>query len=119
MQTLIRLLVVLAMIVRGVIPVGFMPAQDRNGGIELVICTGHGMLVLPDSTPALPSHKSDDRDSVCPFAASAPIAIASVFADAPIVTWTRVGGPSLPAYEHFTAYSYGTALARAPPSRQV
>lgn len=49
-------LMLLALMVRSVVPVGFMPSQGRNGKVEIVICTGSGpatMLMDTDKIPAI------------------------------------------------------------------
>jgi Protein of unknown function (DUF2946) len=119
MQAVIRLLVILAIIARGIIPVGFMPAHASNGDLELVICTGHGVEVLPSGEPAQPGPKSSDKDGVCPFAASAPIAIAAAFAEPLVVSWAWLDRISPLADRHLASRVVRTARARAPPLRQL
>lgn len=77
-------LMLLALLVRSVVPVGFMPAQSHDGKVEIVICTGSGlstMLMDVDKVPAMTSaghahgdHHSDDKGGdpashhSCPYA---------------------------------------------------
>ena len=59
-----------AMLLRALLPAGWMPAPD---GSSLVICTNDGPLRL--SPAHIPLHKGQqDHNSVCPFAAAAHLA---------------------------------------------
>jgi hypothetical protein len=57
-------LAVMALVMRVAIPQGFMTTPSAQGGLELVICTGHGPL---KSDPSAPAEKSKP-DSACAFA---------------------------------------------------
>lgn len=108
----VALLLLAAVVFRAAIPTGWMPdARDRG----LVICTGHGELVLHGkSGPAAPH--SADRHDVCAFAGlgsaptpptpglSAPAAYVRVSAEAP----PRAGFLAFPPRHREQA-------ARAPP----
>lgn len=60
-------LALVAMLLRGFLPAGWMPAAD--GSATIVICTGHGVV---RSTPQHRGHTLPDRrDQLCPFAAAA------------------------------------------------
>jgi hypothetical protein len=82
-------LAILAMVLRGLLPVGWMPDSDGSG--RIVICTGHGPArSAPDPQRG---HTLPDRgDKVCPFAAAAhhspPLALA--VAPVPFVNDLRV-----------------------------
>ena len=59
-------LATLAIALKLLAPPGFMP-ENRAGQFQLVICTGHGPLVLSDrGAPNAPSHKA--ADPPCAFA---------------------------------------------------
>ena len=70
----VMLLLLLALTVRGAIPVGFMPQVDKSGLTRLVICTASGpssILVDADKfgPPASKAGHSQSRPSdSCPFA---------------------------------------------------
>lgn len=68
-------LLLLALIVRSLIPVGFMPGQTNIGKVQIVICSGYGeqtIYVDKDQAPSgMPVHETphDQKDnSICPFA---------------------------------------------------
>ncbi|HEX4160832.1 MAG TPA: DUF2946 family protein [Rhizomicrobium sp.] len=73
-------LAVLAMVVRGLVPAGWMPDMDGSG--RVVICTGQGPM-----RPASGSHRGhtlpDRGDRICPFAAAAHQSPPPAFAAAP------------------------------------
>jgi hypothetical protein len=108
----LALLLLAAIIFRAAIPAGWMPnAQDRG----LVICTGHGELVLHGKAgPAAPH--SADRHDVCAFAGlgSAPTPEAPVM-EAPLA-FARAG-VERPARAAFIAVCprHREQAARAPP----
>lgn len=68
------LMVILAVLARGLIPSGFMPVQGDDGKVEIVICTATGLTkVLVDAHGA--PHMGDGTDGdtghtmqICPFA---------------------------------------------------
>lgn len=67
-------LVLLALLVRAMVPAGFMlvPVQADSAGFTVVICTDHGeqALVLDDDGHPRQSNPQASHDS-CPFAVSA------------------------------------------------
>ncbi|MGH6888143.1 MAG: DUF2946 family protein [Rhizomicrobium sp.] len=74
-------LALFAMLLRGLLPAGWMPAPNGSG--EIVICTGHGTI---HTAPRQDGHTLPDRGNrICPFAAVAhqapPLAFATL--DAP------------------------------------
>lgn len=78
-------LALLAMVLRALIPAGWMPAQAGQG-TGLVICTGQGLVTIqvgPDGKP-LPAHPGDQDQThhhdVCPFAAAAHLAPPAIVA---------------------------------------
>lgn len=59
-------------ILRGLIPVGFMPDVDafKNGAFDIVMCTGMGFSTIDlDEGGSSPSHASSDYNAhtICPF----------------------------------------------------
>jgi hypothetical protein len=74
-------LAMLAMVLRGLLPVGWMPDTDASG--RIVICTGQGPM-----RPASGSHRGhtlpDRGDRICPFAAGAHQSPPLAFAAAPM-----------------------------------
>lgn len=86
----------LALLVRSMMPVGFMPGQSKDGTVQMVICTGHGpmnMAVDADKSPLPLHHQSGDHS--CPFA--------SVLAqDAPTLPIVLV---PVPRYENVRLYT--------------
>ena len=74
-------ILVVALLLRGLIPAGMMPDfRAPNGVIRLVICTGYGPMELPadqatgqpvkadPSAPASPLHHPVETHDLCPFA---------------------------------------------------
>lgn len=70
LRDLFFLLMLLALVVQGMIPAGFMPGQDQSGGMQIVICTSKGyskITVYDDS--GVPDHSQKDKSShSCPYA---------------------------------------------------
>ncbi len=86
MRRLASLLIIVFFAARGLVPAGFMPAAAADGTIGLVICTGHGaqaIAVGEDGKPSKPTQKPSGNAGVCPFAASAPLALAEPLAILP------------------------------------
>src|SRR5690348_3507267 len=75
-----NLLIVLAFAVRSLLPVGFMLASspDATGGLQIVICTGHGpqSWVLDDKGVPHPAKTTTDEKTTCPYAPVASVAAA-------------------------------------------
>jgi hypothetical protein len=57
-------LAVMALVMRVAVPQGFMTAPTVQGGLELVICTGHGPLKTGPSAPA----EKPRPEAACAFA---------------------------------------------------
>jgi len=103
-------LVIFALAVKVLVPPGFMVAGNA-GAFPLVICTGHGPLILGDhSDQKAPSHKSSDAP--CAFAGSAtpptPSVVASIAEPLPIAMDQIVGVKS-------ADQAPGRGLAAPPP----
>lgn len=80
MHRLVNLLIVMALVLRGLVPAGFMlsPLPDGSGAMQVVICTGHGAVTATldqDGKPVTPKPNGADLGT-CVFKISAPVAIA-------------------------------------------
>lgn len=65
------LIALVAMVLRGVLPAGWMPQAPADNGAFLTICSPNGVIHLagdPASKPTAPA-KSSQHSDVCPFAA--------------------------------------------------
>jgi 2-hydroxychromene-2-carboxylate isomerase len=107
-------LAVFAMVLRGLLPDGWMPAP--GAGTPVIVCPGQSdMQAMPmHGTPlqhGLPLHRSH----ICPFAALAQLA---THAAAPLVALSvaqRVAHTPIPIAFVFTATSYRAQSPRGPP----
>jgi hypothetical protein len=81
-------LAALALVLRLVIPPGFMPVRERDA-LAIVICTGHGLLVLDDRHGPKPDGRRT-ADTPCVFAGSAP--------PLPPLNAVAIAGPSRTAF---------------------
>lgn len=67
-------LLVATVVLRALVPVGFMPDLSRlaSGTIQLVICTGTGskLVTLDENGKPVPAKSSAHADQACPFAGS-------------------------------------------------
>ncbi len=70
------MLALVATLLRGLLPAGWMPNTQYAGATTLVICTMDGLRRLPvHGTPQHNPHDDQDHASApCPFAAAAPLA---------------------------------------------
>jgi len=107
-------LALLAVLVRALIPTGFMPVAGDQA-MRLVVCDGihHHMASHehPGSTPS--------RDVPCPFAAGAGPALIPVVAILPQVATTIALQRYLPTPSHPAQAPLRHSSARGPPSRIV
>lgn len=81
----ISTLLAVVILVRALVPVGFMPDLSRlaDGVYEIVVCTGDGLgTITVDSAgdPVSPdgSGSAPVQNSLCPFAAAAAVALATI-----------------------------------------
>lgn len=60
-----------AMVLRGVLPAGWMPQAPADNGAFLTICSPHGVVQLADDPAGKPAApvKSSQHAELCPFAA--------------------------------------------------
>ena len=109
-------LVLLAIVLAGLIPAGWMPAANADGKVLLVICTTEGVqeqwVDMGGNTP--PVEQMDDRS--CPFAAVTTAAVlAGSFSTLPLdasmtARWDRE------VFTHHTAGFHWRYDARGPPA---
>lgn len=123
MSRFVNLLICAVFAVRSLLPVGFMltPSPEHGGGLQIVICTGHGPLnfVLDDKGVPRPAKSTADK-TICPYA---PVGATTVDHDAPHLLAHTVRYASV-AYaittEIFRATPKpGAQSARGPPSRLI
>ena len=107
-----------AMILRALLPVGWMPGSADNSAF--VICTVNGPLQaahLPDTGRHQPGQDDGRQNDVCPFAASVhfatPTAVASVAPSTQVASFTSVLSPASAVR---AAIRYARPSPRAPPS---
>lgn len=83
MHRSLNLLIVLAFAVRSLLPMGFMLASTpEHGGLQIVICTGHGpqSWTLDKKGVPHPAQSNADTKSTCPYA---PVAAVDGLSSAP------------------------------------
>ena len=109
-----------AMLLRALLPVGWMPDTAASADTPFVICTVNGPLQaahLPDTGKHQPGHDDGRQNDVCPFAASVhfatPAAMASVAPSTQIASFSFVQSFSRTVRD--TA-RYALQSPRAPPS---
>jgi hypothetical protein len=105
----------LALFLRVLIPAGFMVAPGGAPGLPLVLCTGHGPLVVQSAPPARPDKAPDPAGKHagdhCVFAGHGAAALAPVFAGpAPVAVRPVALRAALPE-----GLAPGRGLAAPPP----
>jgi hypothetical protein len=121
MRRLLNLLIGLAFAVRSLLPVGFMLAATpaHAGGVEIVICTGHGLqsLTVDDEGKTAPAKAPMSAKDICPYA---PVGAVAVDHDTPHLLTRTVHYASLTyrvTRELFHATPRpGAQSARGPPA---
>jgi hypothetical protein len=110
--------------VRSLLPAGFMlqTAASGDGSIEIVICTGHGpqkITLDADGKPTQPQPAKSDAGRICPYAASASVAL-GVDQPAPLATPASITNVAYAHPEQFAPAERlpGASSARGPPSFQ-
>ena len=63
------LLIILAVLLKSAIPAGFMPAFDKEGFTQIVICSGMGQKIITVPSDDAPStdHQEDASGKVCAY----------------------------------------------------
>jgi hypothetical protein len=111
MQVAVAALLLLVLLLRAWIPVGFMPTAHADGGAQLVVCPG----VQHHGGGSDHSSPSDRHDVLCPFAASASSApTPAIVAFGPCSLVTGIAGPYT-AEEIFSPSILRSQSPRAPP----
>lgn len=117
-------LALVALALNVLIPQGFMPAAGGGAGSPIVICTGHGPLVVAPEGPAKAPHPGGDagHGSVCAFAGHAGPPLAPPMSAGPAV-WLDAQGPAPVLAVADLAPGRGLAAppppARGPPGRLI
>lgn len=107
----LALLAVLGLLVRAIVPAGYMVAATGGHGAAVVMCSGHAMPAHPQGEPKRDSGKH--HDAPCLFAASA---IQAAHHNAPALTeLERREEPA--ALSRLTAIVSPKAAAQPPPAR--
>ena len=113
-------LALVAMLVRALLPAGWMPDTSAHGPAPLVICTMNGpILAAPpgDASKRKPAHDDGRQTDICPFAASIHVATpASAVAIAPSTTVALIAAPALSGQSLPKVARYSPQSPRAPPS---
>ena len=109
-----------AMLLRALLPVGWMPDTAANADTPFVICSMNGAVSAAhheDTGKHQPSHDDNRQNDICPFAASVhlatPTATASVAPSTQIASFEAVQSPA--RIRHDTSH-YALQSPRAPPS---
>lgn len=112
------------MVLRALIPLGFMPdlTTFSDGRFEIIICQGHGQATITvdsegNPIPSKTNQKSPFGETLCPVAAAAAVALVA-FALFLLWPWRWLGHPyrltAIPCLEPLAGF--GPAPARAPPA---
>jgi hypothetical protein len=117
------LLFVIALTLRSLVPVGFMLAPvAADGAMTVVICTGHGpqIMTLDAEGNPVPQKSGITDQNVCPYAASAPLAV-GVTAPAPEMVPASFADPLYPSdyVSDATRRWISSTLVHGPPALQV
>jgi hypothetical protein len=120
----LSLLVLLTVLLRSVVPAGFMPAprQAGDGKMTIVICTGHGevrqLSDLDGQTP--PNDQGKNDNSLCLYATAGAFAINAEVQDH-LLGEVRYAPVSYSLADQFlnVAPRSDTRSARAPPSKMI
>jgi hypothetical protein len=105
-----------AMLLRAVLPAGWMPNPASPGEALLVICTPHGLRHLEPSQAPIHAPLPDHGNQACPFGAAAHLSPPQTFALATAATWSGALKP-FPTSPLLTAEARDRAVhgPRAPP----
>jgi hypothetical protein len=113
-------LALVAMLVRALLPAGWMPDTGANGPAPLVICTVNGpILVAPpgEASKHKPVHDDGHQNDICPFAASIHVATpAPSVAVAPSTIVALIAAPALLEQSVSHVARHSPQSPRAPPS---
>lgn len=123
MRRFTTLLFVLTLTVRSLLPVGFMLAPAAaDGTMTVVICTGHGpeTMTLDAEGKPVPQKSGAADQNACPYAASAPLAVA-VASPAPEMVPASFADPLYPSQyvSEATRRWITSTLVHGPPAFQA
>lgn len=108
-----------ALLVRALVPVGWMPAGASTQGAEIVICTLSGMkhIAVDDQTSGDPQKHSESQ-APCAFAAMASLAppVSQQVFVAPRDVWAR---KLTPFAAHFASSDVTPWYSRGPPAQRL
>lgn len=116
----LALLVLPALLLRALLPPGFMPAAHGGFGFALTICPGHGLVAMlgdPAAGDTTPAPAGSHHDAPCAFAAAA-AGLAPPSALPPFDTnAARIAGvPPLPVTTAATCPDVRAQSPRGPPA---
>lgn len=113
---ILGLLAVLAVLMSGTIPQGWMPASSSGGKILLVLCTGDGTVEQwIDPSSGEPVHNDADERPACPFAGLGSDVLLAVVGHALPTTAPMRPRWSQRDFTHRSAGFHARYDARAPP----
>lgn len=107
-----------AIVLRALLPAGWMPGQTASGDPGFVICTMQGVETASGAVGETqnPHHKSGQANSVCPFAATAHSASGPFMASLPAPVSFATAEANYAWLTILTAhYQYTPQSPRAPP----
>ncbi|HEX5183761.1 MAG TPA: hypothetical protein VFW19_11500 [Allosphingosinicella sp.] len=107
-----------ALMLRLLVPAGYMIGTDASGAPALILCSGveapptvHHAMRMPGGSPMHHHDPADHRDAPCPFAALA----APALPPSPPVMTAALAPPAEPAAPPFAVGASSPALAAPPP----
>lgn len=106
-------LAALALALQVLVPQGFM-LSGAPGRTAVVICTGHGPLILADAGKSKAPAPKSKADAPCPFAAHGGGGVSPAPATAAAITWPAYVAVMLPRPQPVFV---GRGLAAPPPAR--
>ena len=105
-----------AMLVRALLPAGWMPNPAGPGETALIICTAQGLVHLAPAHDHHPAPLSDHGGQACPFGAAAPLSPSQLAVLVPAPVWNGQSFSFTPARFFTVALHRGGLHApRAPP----
>jgi hypothetical protein len=119
-RTLLAHVALAVMLLRALLPTGWMPSTGPQGSVELVVCSVSGPVLSPAdlAAPSKPSKSGDSHssDQECPFAAAPHFAAAASLVPLAQPVPAVVRFPAPPAGETIAIGApYAPQAPRAPP----
>jgi hypothetical protein len=109
------------LLLRALIPVGFMPAVGATGAVRMAICRGYEPAARPTQPAAVApaeGHRTPDRhgQGICPFGAS-PAHAALPAPGNSLIPVPRPAGPAIPTpTDDFFSVPFRAQAPRGPPA---